>query len=300
MEELSPEAFIRNMDNTPEGKIKQCRNKMGDYYSVVTKALDDPIKEFLASNNREANSNCRQRVFPAVDFAAGSAYFTHQLALRYREPLCDRSLEWYPTDTTDGLEKFTRPCLKYLAKEAESFLCTDRNGGAVFPRQRVELQGLKNDDYNGQEGVVLHKDPKTVGRYAIQLDSKAKPISFKADNFVRTDISDHSSTNNGNRFLVEGLRERSCNVDVLKRETWSDVLEKLAGQCALVTCTNLLTEIGHREPTAWKTVMELASELLVSGGYLKARRCGWMGAVRESPNDGGAWQLTWTNSTYRS
>ena len=292
----SPEAFRRTMDNSPEGKIKKCRTDEATIrqYQVFSKALDDPIKklflEMTAGNNSsdDGKVNNTRTSFPAVDLAAGSAYFTSQWALRYREPLCAGSLEWYPTDTNDAVEKFTRPCLTYLAEEAEqhSFLCADRHGDAVFRQDRIILEGLKTVEYNGQEGVLLHKDPKIAGRYAVRLDRKAKPMSFKAANFVvrkggpggnedttsRTTEEQNrrllSSQNYLERDLFRGLLERSCDLDLLKRETWSELLEKLNGQCALVTCTNLLTEIGHREPTVWKTVMEVASKLLFSGGFL--------------------------------
>jgi hypothetical protein len=301
------------MDNSPKGKIKQCRTAAATrQYQVVTNALDGPIRALfleMAANN----APCR---VPAVDLAAGSAYFTSQWALRYGAPtFCAAEdvtslslLDWYATDTTDAIATFTRPCLTYLAQEAEqqACLCTDRNGAAVFPQERIILQGLSNVAYNGKEGTVLHKDPKVEGRYAVRLDHQtAKPISFKADNLVVMK-SDHgpgsrshdggddtssssrsieetqrrllSSQNYSERDLFQGLLARSCDFDILKRDTWTSsslsgggqplLLEKLHGQCALVTCTNLLTEIGHREPTAWKTVMEVAGTLLFPGGLL--------------------------------
>lgn len=298
------------MDNSPKGKIAQCRESSSsrhNYYAEFTKALDDPIKNLLQEHSMAA---ARSRKLPAVDLAAGSAYFTSQLALRYREPFCDHgSLEWYPTDTHDALQNFTRPCLEYLANEAaeqESLLCRDRNGDALFPREQVELQGLKTTAYNGLGGVVLHTDPNIAGCYAVQLDKRTKPSSFKPEKFVRTatpttvdaaDVVDNdnsttieekqrrilSSRNYLERYLYNGLLERSCSVDLLKRETWSALTLKLKRQCGLVTCTNLLTEIGHREPTVWKNVMEVGSELLVSGGFLlqgDANGWGHFGNVR--------------------
>lgn len=281
----SPDGFRRKMDNTPEGKIAQCRNS--SHNGVVTKALDNPIKQFLeemAARNKHNNPD-KDFAYPAVDLASGSAYFTSRWALRYCTPsFCKYgSLEWYPTDTEDALEHFTRPCLEYLAKEADvkqpesqepSFLCRDRNGDGLVPRQRIQLQGLNNVTYNGQEGVLLNRDPKVPGRYAVQLDNnKTKPISFKSENLVRKAPPTALSPQNlkmERDGIYKGMIERSCHVDLLKRETWLDLLvnQNLKGKCALVTCTNLLTEIGHREPTVWTNVMEIGSALLISGGFL--------------------------------
>lgn len=269
----SPEAFKSRMDNSPEGKIKQCQSEAATrQYQMLTKALDDPIKKLLADKAATSKTS-----FPAVDLAAGSAYFTSQFALRYRKPFCSASFEWTPTDTIDTIEKLTRPCLTYLAGQNSS-LGIDRNGDGILPKDRVVLRGLKTVTYNGKSGVVLHKDPKITGRYAVQLDQQPKPISFKAENFMRQQDK-LSSTVEGRHqrllstqdYFYKGLFERSVAFDILNREAWpnNQLLEQQRGRCALVTCTNLLTEIGHREPTAWKIVMEIASMLLFPGGFLQ-------------------------------
>ena len=67
--------------------------------------------------------------------------------------------------------------------------------------------------------------------------------------------------------FYQGLLDRSCEIDILKHETWSNV-EELNGRCALVTCTSLLKCLGYRNPTAWKDTMQLASRLLHTDGYL--------------------------------
>lgn len=82
------------------------------------------------------------------------------------------------------------------------------------------------------------------------------------------------------KALLDGLLERCCNVDVLKPTTWSNV-KSIEGTCALVTCTNLsLTATATKilqqqknqkgdEPPSWlDCLLELASKLLMPGGYL--------------------------------
>lgn len=65
--------------------------------------------------------------------------------------------------------------------------------------------------------------------------------------------------------LIPGLRERVREVDVTERHTWKNV-EHLFGQCALVMCTSLLTQVGYRAPFMWCDVLQLASQLLAPGG----------------------------------
>lgn len=262
----SPESFLRNMDNSPKGKIEQCRRNHHhqNHYEIITNALDEAVKQIIML----ATMNNDRTTFPAVDLAAGSAYHTSQYALRYRQPFYPASLTWYPTDTSDAIRTVTRPCLQYImSAECDWVGC------------RVELRGLKRQDYNGKGGIVLRKDTKMAGRYAVQLDDKAKAISFKAENLVKKDNSNNqeerllsSSLSNDDtteQSIYNGLLERTCTLNVLERDTWSELLQqKVKGQCAVVTCTNLLTEIGHRNPFVWQVIMEIASKLLFPGGLL--------------------------------
>ena len=284
----SPDTFKSRMDNSPQGKIRQYRQSEAaiQQYKVLTTALDEPVKKLLAEKAVPVVAGSSSSSFPAVDLAAGSAYITSQFALRYRQPFCAGAFDWIPTDTTDTIERLTRPCLTYLAEEARQhvFLCKDLNGDPIFSNDRVTLQGLKSIKYNGKVGVVLGRDPTTAGRFAVQLGENTKPISFKAQNLVCQQVESNSvdkscsveekhrrfwSQKDLEQSLYEGLLERSSTFDILKREFWPGYrLEELRGRCALVTCTNLLTEIGHKEPGAWKLVMEIASELLFPGGLL--------------------------------
>lgn len=297
-----PESFRRSLDNTPKGKIERCRNSeiSKRQYQVIIRALDDPInKQLFLDDAKKTNSAENSTLsYPAVDLGCGSAYFTSQYALRYH-----KSLVWYPTDTKHTIQQFTIPCLKYLLTEEEKkkeeeesptkqqcsdsacflLLCKDRNGDNIYPNERVILEGLKTVRYNGRKGTVLHKDPKIDGRFAIILDDdddrKSKPISFKSENFIREETvsGTFASKAADDKDIYQGLLDRTCQFDLLQRESRSELLNKIKlkqnnnNKCALVTCTNLLSEIGHREGSnAWKIVMEVASKklLLSPGGLL--------------------------------
>lgn len=297
---VSPEKFLGMVDNSPKAKIKKCRQeKAQKQYQAICEVLDEPIRQLLLLKRENENHD---RI-SAVDLAAGSAYFTSQWALRYREPFFQghQSMEWYPTDTKEALAQFTRPCLEYLAQEAETRkkdqqnssalpLCTDPNGTLLFPKARIVLQGLTAEAYNGREGVLLYQDPANADRYAVRLLdpsrllldelqlSKQKPMSFQAKNLTSIlpieeqqllRLLRQQQPYTEQDFFRE-LHERSCALDLLRQETWSKLLDEQGqrGKCGLVTCTNLLTEIGHCEPNAWKIVMEIAADLLLEGGYL--------------------------------
>jgi hypothetical protein len=69
------------------------------------------------------------------------------------------------------------------------------------------------------------------------------------------------------KAFFEGLLARACVLDLLDRQTWSPVLDKMGGQSALATCKSLLSAIGYREPYAGYNVMEVCFSLLASGGF---------------------------------
>eukprot|EP00977_Amphora_coffeiformis_P007753 scaffold1695_cov167-Amphora_coffeaeformis.AAC.23 len=278
----NPEAFRQKIDNSPQGKIRQyyadaaaVDNKTKDsQYRAVTDALDCQFaKDDDDVSSAFSSTNLPNQQFIAVDLAAGAAYWTSQWALRYP------SLTWYPTDTSEAVETFTRPCLQHLVEQQEQsqsqsiVLCYDCRGNALYARDYVVLHGLKTVKFNGKQGILWEADPKVEGRFAVHLSPEqggknAKPISFKAENLLRRD--DMSSV----QELYRGLRERACVLDLLDdKNTWMPLLleQKMNGQqpCAvLVTCTNLLTEIGHREPLVWQRVMKVACSLLRRGGFL--------------------------------
>jgi hypothetical protein len=290
--------------STPKGRIDHFKSIAAKEYPIFTEGLDPYMRQFFAdraataATAATATAIARQPSeeqsisFPAVDLGAGSAYYTVQWALRYRAPSFEGSptttfmLEWYPTDIEDILKQSTRPCLQYMKDEAAkcAFLGMDRNDSPLYPNNRIILQGLSNETYNGNEGSVLRRDPSSQGRYAIKLDgtdNSSQPMSFKRTNLVKKDFPENAvaSLEEAHRQLLsieqgmdaavyDGLLERSCELDVLQRETWSTLVEKLRGTCALVTCTSLLSAIGYREPDAWKNVMDIATSLLISGGFL--------------------------------
>jgi hypothetical protein len=288
MNEPDAPSFLQGvMDHSPEGKIEVCRKQADTYYLAITGVLDDPLWELLQSfdtTRKKQNSDhadgarvaAERGQFAAVDLAAGPAYLTYQYATRYFNTGCTSLLDWYPTDTQHTLEHVTRQCLEFMmedlnAEKAQGALCTDRNGIPLYQGNPVTLQGLSNEKYNGRLGKVLCPDPSgVVGRYAVQMldDDEdviddAPPLSFNAVNLVLAGSGDDDKEQ-----IINGLLERACPLNILQRDTWSTLLQTLGGQCALVTCTNLLSEIGHSDPMAWKNVMEIASQLLQSGGLL--------------------------------
>lgn len=254
------------------------------YYEDFVQKLDPFIRELL-----EKNKGTNPPVFPAVDLGASTAVTTIGMALNFMPPFHQGALVWYPTDTTrhteseeeDGgmLERETRPSLRYHIEETQEIrdnpLFADKEGEVVFKGDLVNMRGLKAKQYNGKRGIIRGPDPNTQGRFAVQVSSDTDDCkSFKSENLVfgwhvlpgplalrllRLDKSDV--------VFFEGLLNRSCEINLWDHETWSNVTE-LDGQCALVTCTSVLSSVGYRLPKLWQDTMQLASKLLRKDGYL--------------------------------
>ena len=258
-----------NEAETAKGKVEDLRCLAHDEYPLFTGALDQPMKKFFTGKNATLT-------FPAVDLGTGGAIYCSQFAFRYRPPFLGGMLEWYPTDVT--LSE-ARVCLQYIAREREArpFLFWDRDGQAVFAGDRVELIDLPRYEFNGREAVVSNLDSKYQGRFTVQLDKQS--FRLKPENMLKTDAPENHpplsleemqqqdlSPSGGDIDVINSLLERLTKVDVINKETWNRI-EYLNSKCALVTCMNLLSdlrEISH----AWKNVLELASRLLIRGGYL--------------------------------
>ena len=152
---------------------------------------------------------------------------------------------------------------------------------AVFPGDSIRLEGLKSQQYNGLHGVVVGPDPQVDGRFEVQLgdDMTWKSCSFKASNIKRA--SEWMGSDQGTKFdaateyaadrkrLLSDMLDRSCELDILIDSTWNNLAD-IHGKCALVTCTNLLCCLGHRNPEAWKDFLKIASRLLRPGGFFMA------------------------------
>lgn len=249
---------------------------LSTYNPEFVEQLDPFIRQFFVV--KEGKS------FPAIDIGSSRGVQTIQMALHFRKPFISGHLIWYPTDCLEGndggtLEEYTRETLRYHIQETKDIrdnpMFTDRNGQIVFKDDCVVLDGLRSAQYNGKRGIIRGPDATTNGRFAVQLSrDKDNVKSFKQNNIAY--MGEISAANACLRMLrvdrtdvdfFEGLLRRSCELDILEKDTWSNV-EYLGGRCALVTCTSLLSCLGHRNPDAWKDTMEFASKMLCKGGYL--------------------------------
>ena len=258
-----------NEAETVKGKMEHLRWLAHDEYPLFTGALDEPMKKFFSGKNAMLS-------FPAVDLGTGGAIYCSKFAFRYRPPFLAGTLQWYPTDVT--LSE-ARDCLQYMAREMEerSFLFWDRDGQAVYTGDRVELTDLPRYEFNGREAVVSNKDCKYQGRFTVQLDKQS--FRLKPENMLRTDAPENHpamsveemqqenlSPSGGDKVVINALMERLTKIDVINKETWNRI-EYLNSKCALVTCMNILRELGDSSH-GWKHALELASRLLTRGGYL--------------------------------
>jgi len=281
---MTMEDFKKEMARrvSAEGRIKHQRNLAfgnNGRYGSYTNALDDRLNALIEERKKAGGT----APFSAVDLASGGGFFVEQFSLRYYS-----GIEWHPTERVAGeddggiLEKETRAGLRFLAKEAkevDNVLFTDTNGNPVLPEDLVVLQGLTRTEFNGLRGVVVHKDSKNEGRFAVIVENHGRdPMSFKGTNLIMMGSPPHSVTleHSRKRALVgngesddfyNGLLERSCEVDFLIRETWNNVAH-LNGKCLVVTATSILTCMGYREPLVWQEIMTLASQLLAPKGLL--------------------------------
>jgi hypothetical protein len=233
---------------TTKGKVEHLRGLAHDEYPLFTGALDEPMKKFFSG--KRGNTS-----LPAVDLATGGAIYCSQFAFRYRPPFLGGTLQWYPTD---AIISDARECLQYMAQETEerAFLFWDNTGQPVFVGDTVELIDLPRYEFNGREAVVSRRDCKYQGRFTVQLD----PMSLE-------EIQQQSlSPSGGDKNLLNELLERCTKVDILNRETWNRI-EYVNSKCALVTCMHLLSDLVESSH-GWKNVLEIASRLLVRGGYL--------------------------------
>jgi len=53
------------------------------------------------------------------------------------------------------------------------------------------------------------------------------------------------------------IKNRIGKIDLLDRDTWTNVLSEVDGRCVLVTCTSLLTSRRYRETFIWQNAMEV-------------------------------------------
>ncbi|KAL7571495.1 hypothetical protein ACA910_020915 [Epithemia clementina (nom. ined.)] len=287
------------MNQTVKEHVEQDRTHFRTEYDPIFEVISPRLDEFFAKKQREESMTATSppavlQSFPAVDIGSGHAVGTVTMALRLRSPhLKNGELIWYPSDWTghrelEGeqyrggpLETETKASLRYHIDECQEFeqpLFTDPNGEPIYRQTMVELRRLNTAEMNGRRGVVRRPDPLAENRFAVQLSpipGDCKSL-HKNSIFYVGEVTRHEATlrelrkTREDRAFFQGLLDRTREIDVLKHETWSNdtLITDLYGRCALVTCINLLTCLGYRDPTAWKDTLELASRLLVGGGYL--------------------------------
>jgi hypothetical protein len=258
---------------------------------IIMAALKPRLDEFFeahqhSSANEEISSlspsgeiiPASSSMIPAVDLASGRGVATIQLAAAFY-----KELEFYPSDYqgSDGpdaapVDVETRKSLQYHldSSTVSEPLFSDSAGNdePVFQDDFVELHGLTAVQFNGQPGLIRGLDTQTEGRFAVELSDGRK--SFKKEN-----IKFAGCLSLGDAHLrilklqhkvqdfFKGLLERTRQIDILQHDTWSN-LEELNNRCGLVTCMNVLSCLGYRDPTAWHDILELSSTLLQVGGLL--------------------------------
>jgi len=294
---MPPEDVMRMMKimtKPMKEQVEDERNHFRTEYEPVFQMLNPRIEEFFKKQQQDGGSTTlplggsNSSTFPAVDIGSGSAIGTVTMALTLAPPILPENVEllWYPSDwagkkgssiTGSPVECETRESLRYQIQESQECvpLFADKDGEPIFPDDKIELEGLKADHFNGRRGIIRGPDPKIAGRFKVQLSPDPSDCkSFKKENLsYMGETSLHSAKlrllreeGKAEDFFI-GLLERTREIDVLEPRTWSSV-EELYGKCALVTCTSLLTCLGYRDPTAWKDTMQLASKLLCTDGYL--------------------------------
>jgi hypothetical protein len=238
--------------------------RTSQWYPNFFRALDSRMKDFYLQN-----TNSGQTHFPAVDLAAGEAVSTLLYALRYRKPNFDATLDWYPTewkgkqDDVNPLDDELRVSLKLMQTKAdeENYLFTDSNGKQVFRKDKVVMQGLKHQTkFNGITGSVRNPDPYDEDRFGVKVVEEEQLLSIKKEHLTRAGGGERSG-------FFKDLLDRSCEINMLEHDTW-DNLNEIYGKTALVSCTYLICSVGEETPNIWQDTLELASKLLLPGGYL--------------------------------
>lgn len=282
------EQMRRLASMTLEERVHNDRETIHQEYASAIEALEPHILKFL---NKHELSDTVDGTFAAVDIGAGRAVGTVHLALTFL-PLFDGKLQFYPSDyngagvnntnntnnnSSSPVDLQTRKSLEYHIAEnetASTILCHDSKDEPLFSGEMIELGGLTSDAFNGRRGFVKGIDPEASDRLAIQLSPDPKDCkSFRhqnlqylgapsaADSFLR-EMRIQGKT----KDIYQGLLDNTREIDVLQRETWSNV-EDIYNKCALLTCMSFLSCLGHRAPAAWQDTLELASKLLLVDGY---------------------------------
>jgi hypothetical protein len=181
------------------------------------------------------------------------------------------SLEWYATETVQRLPPnqvyniinnksknegtTSRPPQTRLVELQAAFtyfIETDNEGELVgqynhgfspYLKDKVELEGLSRQGYNGRQGHVTGEDDNDPERIGVQLPTKTVPIGVKPINLRRVEVQTalpykEALQMDDDRSMLRELRSRTRALDARDKETWSNI-ESIHGRCAVVTCINL-------------------------------------------------------------
>ena len=261
--------------------------KEGPRLEPIVKLLEPHVQKLLntSSSNRYA-----------VDLCAGTAVYTVAFAEQWP------SLKFYATEREDpgssdayptGLHQ-TREALRAAATECDPvavangrrLLCiadTDGPPCAVREGDVVRTTGLQRAELNGKLGVALKKRPDGE-RIAVRLQGDdAEPKAFRAKNLAFEQPGgalDSISAGELERLRLEVtqlarrqciLQVATCEIDLQRNETWESAdapVGGLRGQCTLVTCMSLLSQVGFEAPTLWQQALQAGAALLCRGGIL--------------------------------
>jgi hypothetical protein len=251
---------------TKEERKEDQTLRTSQWYPNFFRVLDSRLKDFYLQNPGQTH-------FPAVDLAAGEAVSTLLYGLRYRRPKFDATLDWYPTEwkgkqgghnhNHDPLNDELRVSLKLMQTKAdeENYLFTDSNGKNVFRKDKVVMEGLKEQTkFNGIIGSARNPDPYDEGRFGVKVEGEEQLLSIRKEHLTRAGGGERPG-------FFKDLLDRSCEINMLEHDTW-DNLNEIYGKTALVSCTYLVCSVGEDTPNIWQDSLELASKLLMPGGYL--------------------------------
>jgi len=263
------------------------RETIHQEYASSMQALEPHLTKFLDKHNN--NTSVEDTPLLAVDIGSGRAVGTVHLALTLSSLHDGRDFLFYPTDYAaanvppkqqlyaDGYTQAQQSLQHHIEedKETSTELGWDSEIEPLFKGDLIELGGLRSDQFNGRRGFVQGPDPDDAGRLAVQLSADPKDRkSFKKENVTFVGAQSASDARlrqlklqKKSHAFYAGLLDRVREIDILHKETWSNV-QDIYGKCTLVTCMSFLSCLGYRDPTAWHDTLQLASKLLQVDGYI--------------------------------
>lgn len=158
---------------------------------------------------------------------------------------------------------------------------------AVREGDLVTLKGLQSQpELNGRKGIALSAR-QGGDRFAVQLEGETEPKALKPANLEYEQpgwLHHRASRPAGDIAAAEGELERlraevsllerqaavssvtAMEADIEREASWTELLTLMGGQCGLVTCMSLLSQVGHEKPLLWQRALTFAGQLLGHGG----------------------------------